>query len=440
MWVFGGHVSAQVLRLASNLILTRLLVPEMFGIMTLANVLVMALYLFSDFGLRQSVIQNHRSDPPFLNTVWTIQVIRGGVIWLLLISSAFLLKILDYFHWLPTSSVYAEPILPSIIFALSFSSIISGFESTKLATANRNLILRKLTQIDLAGQIVSLVVIIGWAWIDRSIWALVVGTLVGSIVRTILSHFYLEGELNKFHWDKTAVNEIFNFGKWIFLTSILGFLASNGDRLILGGLIDAKTMGLYSVAFFLVNAIQDVTNRIIGIVALPTLSEIARTRPNDLRSSYYKFRLPIDIATLLLTGLIMSSGHLIIQVLYDSRYTSAGAMLDILGIALFEVRFGLANQCFIALGKPKLLAPTIILRIIALYGVMPLAYLWFGLNGSLWVVGGSALFSLPVTIYFKIKHGLFSLSKEIRVLPFGAVGYLLGMFIVQIFNFLVVTH
>ncbi len=78
VWVIIGYGSSQCLRLISNLILTRLLVPELFGLMALVNTFIIGLNLFSDVGIRPSIIRSERGeDPLFLNTAWTLQVIRG---------------------------------------------------------------------------------------------------------------------------------------------------------------------------------------------------------------------------------------------------------------------------------------------------------------------------------------------------------------------------
>ena len=151
-----------------------------------------------------------------------------------------------------------------------------------------------------------------------------------------------------------------------------------------------------------------------------------RERPEMLKQTYYKFRTPVDIATLLSAGLLFSAGHLLILVLYDDRYLPAGHMLEILSLSLFEVRYSLAGQCFMALGKPKLLIPIILIRLVALFGFLPVAYAWYGLNGALWIVGGSVLLTLPMTFYFKIKYGLFDQTRELRALPWLVFGLALG--------------
>ncbi|MFM6402608.1 oligosaccharide flippase family protein, partial [Planktothrix sp.] len=84
IWTLFGYGGSQVLRFGGNLILTRLLVPELFGLMALVNTFITGLNLFSDVGIRPSIIRSQRGDDPeFLNTAWTIQVFRGLGLWII---------------------------------------------------------------------------------------------------------------------------------------------------------------------------------------------------------------------------------------------------------------------------------------------------------------------------------------------------------------------
>jgi O-antigen/teichoic acid export membrane protein len=426
-WTVGGHVAGQVIRLGSNLIMTRLLVPEMFGVMVLANVLLIGLNLFSDLGLNQNVIQSKRGrDEAFLNTVWTVQILRGVLICMLALVMAFGIQLAALNHWVPENSVYAAPLLPYVVAAFSVTAVIAGLESTKIATANRNLAMQHVVKLELTSQITGFVVMVLWAWADRTIWALVAGGVAAAGMRTLLSHLLLSGQQNRLHWDRAAFVEIYHFGKWVFLTSILGFLAMNGDRLILGWLADTSVLGMYAIAFLIISAIQQTFSRVINRVGLPALSEVARDRPEALKDVYYKLRAPVDLATLFAMGLLLACGHQLIDVLYDDRYLPAGHMLEILSIALFEVRYNIVGQCLIALGKPRSLAPMIVMRLVALYGLMPVAYVWYGLDGAIWVAGGSAFAGLPLIFYLKVKYGWFDWVKEVRVLPALIAGYAMG--------------
>jgi len=432
-WVFGGHVAGQALRLAGNLLMTRLLVPEMFGVMAVANVLIMGLALFSDFGLRQNIIQSRRgNDRAFLNTAWVLQIIRGCLIWLVALLAAFALNYLSGRGWIAEGSVYDEPVLSDVIVALSFMVLISGFNSTSLVTSNRDLALGKITILEITSQVVAIVVMVFWAISERSIWALVAGALVGASVKMILSHRILPGEGNRLQWDDQAFNEIFHFGKWIFLTSILGFFASSLDRILLGALIDSKMLGLYSIAFLLVSAFLQTLQKIFGNVAFPAFSEVVRERPHDLVNVYYKFRLPVDVFALLLFGILFSSGDLLVSILYDERYLPAGNMLEVLSISVFAIRFSLAGQCFLALGKPKLLMLLLAIKVGFLILSIPAVFDIWGFDGVLWVIGFSYLVNLPFLFYFQTKYFKIDINRELIVLPLVIIGYGIGFAAEQI--------
>jgi hypothetical protein len=82
LWTLGGYGVSQVIRLASSLILARLLFPEAFGLMALVNVFMQGLEMLSDLGIGPGIIQNKRgAEPKFLRTAWTLQIIRGFVLW-----------------------------------------------------------------------------------------------------------------------------------------------------------------------------------------------------------------------------------------------------------------------------------------------------------------------------------------------------------------------
>ena len=407
--------------------MTRLLVPEMFGVMAVANVFYLGLALFSDLGLRQNVIQSKRGDDPvFLNTVWTVQIIRGGLIWLLALCLAAIIQFMTNAQIWSADSVYAEPILPYVIGVITFNAVISGFNSTRLATANRKISLGLIVRIEIYSQILALILMIAWALIDRSIWALVAASLLNSTVKMVLSHTLMPGIRNKLHWDSNSFWEIFNFGKWVFFSSILGFLAVNSDKFILAGLVDSRVLGLYAIALLMIQSIKLVVQKINQDVAFPALSEIARERPVELLQGYYKIRKPLDTFLLFITGLLFMSGHLLIEILYDDRYLEAGYMLQVLSIAFIMERYNLSEQCFLALGKPKLLVPVIGIRLITLCSLLPVIYSLYGLPGALWVVALSKLFSLPLVFYFKRQLGLISVKWEVLVLPALFVGCLFG--------------
>lgn len=426
-WSLAAHVLTQGIRLGGNLVLTRLLVPEMFGLMAVVYVLMIGLALFSDFGVGQSIVQSARgSEAEFLDTAWVIQILRGIFLFALSLLMSGGLAFAAAAGWTAPGSVYADPMLPPVVAAFSATILIQGFESTRLWLARRNLALDAVARIDIAGQVAALLVMLFLAVLFRSVWALVAGGITSVAVRVALSHIVLAGPANRWRWERRAAGELLRFGKWVLLSSAIGFLVANGDRLLLAGLIDAETLGLYAIAFLLVNSLQVAVGQIMASVALPALSQVARERPAELANTYYKFRLPLDAVHLALSGLLFSFGPTLVGILYDPRYADAGAMLSILALGGIAARYQVVDQCYLALGKPALLTVTGGLRLAALYTLLPLLFFHFGLEGALWAIVIHPYAALPAVFYFKHRYGLLQWRREAGLLAFFPLGLLAG--------------
>lgn len=439
-WSLVGYAVGFAIRLGSNLVMTRLLAPSMFGVVAIAQLIMVGLALFSDIGLKPSVVQSRRgSEPDFLNTVWTIQILRGIGLYLAAAIVAGLVYLGQHFQFVAESSVYGATILPSVIGVASIAAIVAGFESTKSLQAARALSLGSLTAIDLFSQIVGLAVMIVWAVVNPSIWVLVAGSLASVLARTLASHVWLGGVSNRWGIEGNAVREILSFGKWIFLSSLLFFLASNGDRIILGGLVDADRLGTYVVAYLMFSSLEQVISKIIVDVSFPALSEIIRNRPLELTKSYYKFHARIASFTYFCSGVLFVSGESVVRLLYDARYAAAGGILEILSIALVTVPVRIATQAFLALGVESVYFVINATRVVALFVALPVGYYFGGFNGAIWGIVFSYFSNVPMTIVYATRYGMFDVRREIVALTMLVPGFAAGTLAKLLFN-LVAQH
>lgn len=417
-WAVTGFVTSQAIRLVGNLILTRLLFPEAFGMMAIVYVFMAGLALFSDLGINQSVIQNPRGDDPdFLNTAWVVQILRGVFIWVMVLIIAYSLPAVVSMNWVPAGSVYADSLLSSILVLFSFTALIQGFESTKFALAQRMVQLRRVTLIELFSQIIALLVMLIWAWLYRSIWALVGGAIVAATVRCVMGHLWLSGPTNRFGWDSQSFKEIFHFGKWIFLLSILGFLHLNGDRLILGGMLDATQLGIYSIAYLLSNAAMSLYANILSRVLFPAFSEVVQNRPENLSNVYQRIRTIADFSLFGVAGFLLVAGQGVVSTLYDTRYHDAGNMLSILALGLIGARYAVIEFLWLAKDQMRYLIASNLIRLLALYAGLPLGYWLAGTEGALYGISLSFYAAWPVALYYKVQHGLANWWRELAALP-----------------------
>jgi O-antigen/teichoic acid export membrane protein len=423
IWSLAGFALSLVVRLGSNLLMTRLLVPEMFGVMAIASTVMIGLTMFSDVGLKQNIVQSERGgDPAFLNTAWTVQVVRGVLIWVAAMCLCIVVLVADRFGQFPVDSVYAAPILPYVIGVLSFSAVISGFESTKLFEASRGILLGQITLIEIVSQILGLVCMLVWVIFDRSIWALVAGSLAASLCRTTLSHVLLPGIRNRWQLEPKAFYEVIHFGRWILVASVLGFLVNSGDRLLLGGMVDATVLGYYAIATLFVGALEGVLTKIMGDVSFPAFSEVVRGQTASLKKNYYRFLAVIAAISYFSGGFLMTFGQTLIGLLYDRRYHDAGWILEVSATILLTVPFRLATHSFLAMGMPRLQSDIIGVRLISLILATFIGFKFFGFQGALWGIVFSHLSYIPIIVYYNIRHHLFDIRAELYLLAIVPIG------------------
>ncbi len=436
-WTASAMIAGQIIRLAGTLIMTRLLVPDVFGVMAIVMSVQVTLALFLDIGIRAAVIQSPQGDDPdFLNTAWTMQVIRGFVIWTLIALLAVSIPHLTAAGYIPAGSAWAAPELPLVLAAASFAAVIDGFASTNALTAERNLQLKRVVQIRLIGQASGLVIMVSFGLALGSIWAFVASGLLGTLIETVLTHRILPGIRNRFAWNAKARSELARFGVWILISSVTFILATNLDRLVLGGLVDPATLGLYAIALNLALILQMLAFALIGSVALPALSEAARDNPDQFRRKYFRLRLPLDLGLLSAAGALYVLAPLIVNVMYDDRYSPAGEMLQILGLSLVLARYNLNITSYIAMGRPKLQAFANCARFASMAVMLIAGYRFYGFDGALYAISLHMIPVLPLIFWFNRALNLNSVKYELLVLPAFPAGYAAGLILLDLYEYI----
>ncbi len=418
-WTIVGYGGAQVIRLGSNLVLAHLLFPAAFGVMALVGVFMQGLQMFSEVGLGPSIIQNKRGDEPdFLNTAWTIQVVRGFILWGA--SCALAWPAAEYFGKTDPLAYNLLAILPVI----GFSSVLGGFASTSLYTLNRHLKIAQLTMMELIPQVISVVVTILWAWWKRDVWALVGGWMVYSVVRLVMSHFIDRTTRNRFRWDPTAAKELVRFGLWIFLGTIVAFFANSLDRLLLGKLLSLQDLGIYSISLTFSRVGIEVATRLSNTVLFPILAK-SQDNPVKLVSKSLQARSLILLAGGALVCGFAITAPVFFQLLYDDRYAAAGEISRWLAIYVWcSIMLSSMERVPLALGHANSLVFANLVST-AGYALAVPAYRWYGLPGFiLGNAAGSVAAHIVLLAWVPVKRWVMLGQTASFTLAFGAYGLL----------------
>src|SRR5262249_40810485 len=324
-WTIAGFGGSQVLRLGFNLILTRLLVPELFGLMALVWTVVTGVNPFFDLGIPPAGVRGPRGDSPeFLNSAWSLQIIRGfGLEFLCLLLAP------------PVASFYGDQRLKWVLPLIGLSSIASGFNSTSLITLQRHMAVRRVVAMDLAIQIISGVLMTGWAWLRPGLWALIAGSVAPAVLKILLSHFLILERRDRIAWERAAVRELLVFGRWVWIASILTFLASQIDQLILGKLFTLQMLGIYSIASMIAEVPRALVLAILRNVIFPAYSKSACLPRPELRLKVLRYRRFLLVAMTCAITALAAGGDGLIFVLYDKRYAAGSWMLPVLALGIW---------------------------------------------------------------------------------------------------------
>ncbi|MBL8859739.1 MAG: oligosaccharide flippase family protein [Planctomycetes bacterium] len=416
VWTAVGYGGGQVLRFAGNIVLSRLLFPEAFGMTAIVGSILQALQLFSDIGIGPSIIQSSRGeDRKFLATAWTLQVVRGVVIWIAVCAAA-----------IPIANFYNEPELAWIAPIGGLSVLVSGFASTKLFTANKNLQMGRLTGIELSSQAVGLVAQIGWALMHRSVWALVAGGMCISITKMVLSHYALPGTKDKFGWDRDAARSLIHFGRWIFFSTLLTYCVTQADRLVFGKLVPLDVMGDYSIA------VQIAMLPAMGIgslslsIAFPHYSRLHNSGV-DLKDTFHRTRVrSLWLAGWMSAGLI-AGGQAAVTLLYDARYHDAGWIVQFLACGAWFFALEATNgAALLATGNAKWVAFSNGAKLVAMISTIPFGFAYWGFPGAVACYAGADVFKWIVSCIGIRRVNLSAWPRDIAYTAWTAATALAG--------------
>ena len=413
MWTIGSYGASQVLRFGGNVLLAAFLNKEAFGLMALVSLFNVGLTMFSDFGIGASIIQSKRGeDEAYLNTAWTIHVIRG-----------FALSLASVLLARPFALLYGQPELAAMIPAAGLAGIIQGFQSTKWFSRNRQIALARVTVIELVSQASGMVVMVLWCWVTRSVWGIVWGMLIGYVVKTVLTHTALDGERNRFVIEREAKNEMIRFGRWIFISSSLSFLAGQIDRLLLGKLVPIGTLGLYNIAMGLASMPPMVVAALVGGVLFPLLSHHSRTDTKAYERALLEARrVMLEGGIFLFAGLALLSPALF-HLVYKPEYWESIWMAQLLPVAMWaQILMLSVERAVLAVGDSRTMAMANAISLAAKIAVCYAGYVLAGIGG--FIVGlalGFLAGHVPLVIFLR-RRGIHVLRQD---LPYTAVAVLL---------------
>ena len=330
--------------LINMVIMARLLVPEDFGLIAMASIFIGAIETFSEFSFDVALIKDQKAGRKHYDTAWTLSIIRGLAAALILVAIAG-----------PAAAAFDEPRLQMIVVVLATSPLILGFQNIGVVDFRKTLNFRKDFILMASEKVVAVVVAVGLALVFRNYWALVGGVLISRFWRLVASYVMHPYRPT---FSLAAWRELFAFTKWLLLQNILLFFKNRIDRLVIGKMLGASTLGLYTIAFDLANLVTTELMSPIRRALLPGFAKLVDKR-DQMRTMFIEvFGLTLWLGAPIAIGIGLLALPLVTLLLGDG-WLQAVPIIQILVIAGFVALLSsCSHPIFLALGRPEL--PTIL--------------------------------------------------------------------------------
>lgn len=410
LWVFILRCVILLFALVRLVVLARLLTPKDFGLFGIVLLSAKTLETFSQTGFERALIHKNVDIEPYLDTAWTVQFLRGSALSIILFAIA-----------TPISHFFDEPGAGLLIRVLAISFMIDGLRSIKIVYFKKNLNFHKLFVFELSGTLVDLVATIAAAIIFRNAWALVYGMLAGCLARLLASYLIVPYQ-PRLSLNKKKRTELFSYGKWIFGSSITGFLITQGDDIFIGKFLGVAALGFYQMAYTISNLPATQITNVISQVSFPTYAKIQDNIP-VLKETYLKTIQFTVFISFPIAGLIIPLAEDVVVLFLGKKWLPMVPAMQALVIwGVIRSVGACTGPLFQAVGRPDMVGKIQFLRLIILIIVIyPLTVQW-GILGAAIAVSGTGLIMRPLTDYLVLeilKCRIWEYSK-IFLLPFSS--------------------
>ncbi len=324
-WIVGWRMTTRGLGLVSTLVLARLLVPADFGMVALATSFSQAIEAMAFLGVEDALVRAERPDRSLYDTGFTLSLLRALAMAGLLVGMAG-----------PAAEWFAEPRLVAVIYVLAAGTAIEGLGNIGLVEFRRDFAFQREFVSMILPRLLSIVVMIGFAWVWRSYWALVAGIVAMRFARVALSyrmHPY-RPRLSLASW-----RELVGYSFWSWLVALAVMVRERSTALLIGRMLGTGPVGVYSVGADLA-ALP--TSELVEPLSRAAFSGFAAARHQGEPAGEIYLRVVATTALLTLPAGVGASliADPLVRLLFGPNWVEAIPVVRVLAIAGAATVFG----------------------------------------------------------------------------------------------------
>lgn len=392
----------------STLILARLLTPNDFGVVAVANLVIYFCEVISNTGLQQYIVKSEEVSEEIVNSAWTFNLLTKALI------AAMLYALLPFVHLLYNNHKIQLAIaflIPVILFR--------AMANPEIQLHRRNLTYKTIFKLEVTTKLIGFVGVVSIAYYSRSFWALIIGDLISNLTMTVLSYFYCH------HRPKFIISNVkkqWDFSKWMMARGLVGYSRAQVDTFLVSKFFSVPILGSFNIAreFTVMPA-----NEIIKPAIEPFLATFSEVREKaDLLKQQFNIALILIQILIAPIAAFLYFYHVgVVQVLLGDKWSSAAPLMQAMVPLLITFSSnGLLNSACISLGKIRSVFITDVLGLFAIVIIL-MSFRHSSVVDFTWARSAIAFFT---TMLYLIYCCNLVKSNALSVLSIMSIPYILS--------------
>lgn len=395
--LFWSTVQLLISRLfafAIKLILARLLFPEQFGLVGMATVFISFIQILNDLGIGAALVQRKEenlTDLHYYTAFW------AGIIW-----SIGIYLVIAFIAAPLAALFYKQPQLTTIIPVLGLGVLFNPINLVHRAQLTKQMSFKKLAFINNTSSIIAGVIAVILAIMGAGIWALIFNAVASTIIAVPL-YFNATKWLPKFIWSRQAFNDVFTFGVYTMGTEFLTMLMLNIDYLLIGKLLSATALGVYTLAFVLTDTFRTQLTKMINRVMFPVYGQNQDSK-SMLKKVYFKVVKYNSICVYPLMVFLIVLGEPFVVNFFGLKWMEAVLPLKILAFSvMIHLMVNSHSTLIRGLGKTNLEMRMQLVKAILYLPTISLGIYWYGIVGAASAYVINKVFEVIIAQYYLKK-------------------------------------
>lgn len=400
IWITGSTVALRLFEVISSVLLARLLVPKIFGVVSIVLFIRNGIDIFTKTSFKAALIYRKNDVEAAADTAWVLNVLRGVVLAVAMFLAAPLI-----------AGFYREPALGPAIRFISVVFVLDGFSNVNMVLFDRALDFKKIAVARLIGGFVYAALVTTLAFALRSLWALLIGMIFNSAYDLAVSYL-IQKKKPRLGFDRGIARDLFHYSKYVTGTGILVYLTTRGDDAVVGKLLDMEQLGFYAYAYAIANFPATHLTRVLSEIVFPSYSAVADDLPKLGQAYLAVHRLVAYVALPVGVLLAVFSREVVVLALGPAWAPAVVPLRILIVFGVVRSFAATTGPVFKAVGRPSVMFWIVLAKLVLILAVLiPLTRLW-GLAGA----------ALAVTVPMILEQFyLWAVLKRMIAVPPGRV-------------------